>query len=73
MVYTIIKKADHEFIVRSEEQDVLKCTSRREAARTIADANDLMRTQTSRGASGRNVRPKSERLHPPSADKAAMI
>ncbi|CAN0473174.1 unnamed protein product [Phaeothamnion confervicola] len=42
MGYSIIKKADHEFVVSSEEQSVLKCTSRRKAAKTIADANDLM-------------------------------
>jgi hypothetical protein len=43
MGYKIIKESDHQFVVRSEEQDVLKLTSRRKAARTIADANDLMR------------------------------
>jgi hypothetical protein len=31
------------FIVQAEQQGVLKCASRRRAARTIADANDLMR------------------------------
>jgi hypothetical protein len=43
MGYKIIKKADHQFIVRSEDQDILKTTSRRKAAKAIADANDLMR------------------------------
>jgi hypothetical protein len=43
MGYSIIKRADHEFVLRSEEQDILKCASRREAARIIARANDLMR------------------------------
>ena len=42
MAYSIVKKSEHEFVVRSEEQGVLKCTSRRKAAKTIADANDLM-------------------------------
>jgi hypothetical protein len=31
------------FIVQAEQQGVLKCASWRQAARTIADANDLMR------------------------------
>ena len=31
------------FIVQAEQQGVLKCASRRRAARTIADATDLMR------------------------------
>lgn len=43
MGYKIIKKADHQFVVRSEEQDILETDSRRKAAKAIADANDLMR------------------------------
>jgi hypothetical protein len=46
MGYKIIKESDHQFVVRSEEQDVLITTSRRKAARTIADATDLLRDQT---------------------------
>ena len=52
MGYSIIKKADHEFVVSSEEQSVLKCTSRRKAAKTIADANDLMHTKVLEKPSG---------------------
>ncbi|CAN0465417.1 unnamed protein product [Phaeothamnion confervicola] len=52
MGYSIIKKAEHEFVVSSEEQGVLKCTSRRKAAKTIADATDLMHVQASENASG---------------------
>ena len=73
MVYSIIKKADHQFIVRSEEQDVLKCTSRRQAARTIADANDLIRLQISEDSTGRRGRPKRDPLKPAGLRKAATI
>ncbi len=52
MSYSIIKKADHEFVVSSEEQGVLKCTSRRKAAKTIADANDLMHAKALEKPSG---------------------
>lgn len=52
MGYSIIKKADHEFVVSSEEQGVLKCTSRRKAAKTIADANDLMNDKALKKPSG---------------------
>ncbi|HEX7792257.1 MAG TPA: hypothetical protein VF467_17215 [Afipia sp.] len=40
--YAIIKHG-RDFIVQSEEQSVLKCTSLRKAARLVADANGLMR------------------------------
>jgi hypothetical protein len=33
------------FIVQAEKQGVLKCASRRRAAKTISDANDLMRAE----------------------------
>lgn len=52
MGYSIIKRADHEFVVSSEEQSVLKCTSRRKAAKTIADANDLMHIKALEKPSG---------------------
>lgn len=52
MAYSIIKKAEHEFVVSSEEQGVLKCTSRRKAAKTIADANDLMHVDALEKPSG---------------------
>jgi hypothetical protein len=39
--YSIIKMGN-EFVVQAEERSVLKCTSRRKAARTVSDANDLM-------------------------------
>lgn len=68
MGYTIIKQADHQFVVRSEEQDVLKCTSRRQAARTIADANDLLRARKAERPSGQDARARSK-----SADRSANI
>ena len=40
--YAIIKDGRN-FIVQSEEQSVFKCTSRRRAAKLVADANGLMR------------------------------
>jgi len=40
--YAIIKDG-RDFIVQSEEQSVFKCTSRRRAAKLVADANGLMR------------------------------
>jgi hypothetical protein len=39
-----IVKDGKTFIVQAEQQGVLTCASRRRAARTIADANNLMRT-----------------------------
>ena len=68
MSYSIIKEADHQFVVRSEEQDVLKCTSRRQAARTIADANDLLRAPRPEPPSGRKARTK-----PKSTDETMTI
>ncbi|MBS4003138.1 MULTISPECIES: hypothetical protein [unclassified Afipia] len=44
--YAIIKDG-RDFIVQSGEQSVLKCASRREAAKAIADAKGLMREDTS--------------------------
>jgi hypothetical protein len=44
--YGIIKDGSG-FIVQADEQSVLKCTSRRKAAKTISDANDLLRADTS--------------------------
>jgi hypothetical protein len=38
-----IVKDGKTFIVQAEQRGVLKCASRRRAARTIADATDLMR------------------------------
>jgi hypothetical protein len=43
--YGIVKDGKT-FIVQAEQQGVLKCASRRRAARTIADATDLMRADT---------------------------
>jgi hypothetical protein len=40
--YAIIKDG-RDFIVQSEEQSIFKCTSRRRAAKLVADANGLMR------------------------------
>jgi hypothetical protein len=40
--YAIIKDG-RDFIVQSEEQSVLKCASRRTAAKLVADAKGLMR------------------------------
>lgn len=68
MSYSIIKEADHEFVVRSEEQDVLICTSRRQAARTIADANDLLKAPAPERSSARNAR-----TEPKSADETTTI
>jgi hypothetical protein len=62
MSYSIIKEADHEFIVRSEEQDILKTTSRRKAAKTVADANDLMRVPIPESGPGDDIQPESEPL-----------
>lgn len=59
MGYKIIKESDHQFVVRSEEQDLLRTTSRRKAARTIADANDLMRVENSEEASGPGSQPEA--------------
>jgi hypothetical protein len=41
MGYSIVKESEHEFIVVCEEQAVLKCASRRTAAKAIADAQGL--------------------------------
>lgn len=43
--YAIIKDG-RDFIVKSGEVDVFKCTSRRKAAKIIADANGLMRADS---------------------------
>ncbi len=43
--YAIIKDG-RDFIVQSEEQSVLKCASRRRAAKLVADANGLMRADS---------------------------
>jgi hypothetical protein len=68
MGYKIIKESDHQFVVRSEEQDVLKLTSRRQAARTIADANDLMRAPSPVNPPSPNAQ-----AEPESTDEAATI
>jgi hypothetical protein len=44
--YGIIKDGGG-FIVQAEEQSILRCTSRRKAAKTISDANDLIRADES--------------------------
>ena len=43
--YAIIKDG-RDFIVQSEEQSVLKCASRRRAAKLVADATGLMRADS---------------------------
>lgn len=40
--YAIVRDG-RDFIVQSDEQSVLKCASRREAAKAVADAKGLMR------------------------------
>ena len=47
--YAIIRDG-RDFIVQSEEQSVLKCASRRTAAKLVADAKGLMRDDTARAA-----------------------
>jgi type IV pilus biogenesis protein CpaD/CtpE len=63
MGYSIIKKADHEFVVSSEEQSVLKCTSRRKAAKTIADANDLMHIKALEPSDAKSKRALAQTEH----------
>lgn len=43
MVRYAIVRDGRDFIVQSGEQNVLKCASRREAAKAVADAKGLMR------------------------------
>ena len=38
-----INKVGKDFVVQAGNESVLKCASRRKAARTVSDANDLMR------------------------------
>jgi hypothetical protein len=38
-----INKVGKDFVVQAGEESVLKCASRRKAARIVSDANDLMR------------------------------
>ena len=57
--YAIIKDG-RDFIVQSGEQSVLKCASRREAAKAIAHAKGLMREDTS-GAHETSVKAKAQR------------
>jgi hypothetical protein len=38
-----INKVGKDFVVQAGDESVLKCASRRKAARTVSDANDLMR------------------------------
>jgi hypothetical protein len=47
--YAIIKDGK-DFIVQSEDQSVLKCSSRRRAAKLVADANGLMREDNAAGS-----------------------
>jgi len=46
--YSIVR-VGHEYVVQADEKSILKMTSRRRAARLIADAVELMDSQSASG------------------------
>lgn len=57
--YAIIRDG-RDFIVQSDEQSVLKCASRRTAAKLVADAKGLMREDSEQAAQDRKTRQASK-------------
>jgi hypothetical protein len=52
MRYSIVR-VDHEYVVQADEKSILKMTSRRRAARLIADAAELMDSQSAAAEASR--------------------